>query len=149
SWVTFSWTAGQVDAAFHTELHRYLVDGVRHYAPAKEPAVPAALGNVVSGFGSLHDFRMKSRVKARKADFTSSITGNHFLVPDDVSTIYDIRSLYANGINGTRQKIAIVGQTDIFLPDIATFRSVSGLPVNPSAVILVPGSGDSGFSQND
>jgi subtilase family serine protease len=149
SWVSFSGTAGQVDAALHTELHRYLVNGVPHYAPAQEPSIPAALGSVVAGFGSLHDFRMKPRVRTRKADFTSSLTGSHFLVPDDVATIYDIRTLYNNGINGTAQRIAVMGQTDIFLSDIATFRSNSGLPANLPTVIRVPGSGDPGISSND
>jgi subtilase family serine protease len=92
---------------------------------------------------------MVSRVKTRKTDFTSSLTGNHFLVPDDIATIYDIRNLYNTGIDGTGQKIAVMGQTDILLSDIAAFRSNSGLPVNEPTVILVPGSGDPGVSDND
>jgi subtilase family serine protease len=149
SWITFSGTADQVDAALHTEIHAYLVNGVRHYAPAKEPAVPAALANVVSGFRALHDFRMRPRVKARQADFTSSITGNHFLAPDDIATIYDFKNLYNSGLNGTGQSIAVMGQTDILLSDIATFRQNANLSPNPPTVILVPGSGDPGISSGD
>ncbi len=149
SWVTFSGTAGQVDRAFRTELHQYSVNGVPHYAAAREPSVPAALVDVVSGFGSLHDFGMKPRVKARRAHFTSNLTGNHFLVPGDVATIYDIGNLYNIGFDGTGQKIAIVGQTDIFLSDIAAFRNASGLPAKQPTVILVPGSGDPGVNEDD
>ena len=149
SWVTFSGTAGQVNAALHTELHEYQVNGVHHYAPAREPAIPAALENVVSGFGGLHDFRMKPRVKARRANFTSNLTGNHFLAPDDIATIYDSRALYNNGLDGTGQRIAVMGQTDILLSDIAAFRSASGLSPNLPTVIHVPGSGDPGTSSND
>src|SRR5262249_14752363 len=110
---------------------------------------PSALRNVVSGFGALHNFRMVSRVKTRKTDFTSSLTGNHFLVPDDAATIYDIRNLYNSGIDGMGQTIAVMGQTDIVLSDIAAFRSNSGLPANQPTVILVPGSGDPGISNDD
>jgi hypothetical protein len=35
--------------------------------------------------------------------------------------------LYANGINGTGQKLAIIGQTDIFPADISDFRTGFGL----------------------
>ncbi len=149
SWVIFSGTAGQMNTALHTRLHAYAVNGQMHYAAAIEPSVPSAIGSIVSGFGSLHDFRMKPRVKSLKTHFTSNITGNHFLVPNDVSTIYDIGTLYNNGINGTGQKIAVMGQTNIVLSDITTFQSNSGLPSNPPTVILVPGSGNPGISSND
>jgi len=149
SWVTFSGTAGEMDTTFQTELHEYFVDGVSHYAVATEPSVPDALVDVVSGLGSLHDFGIKPRVKARRAHFTSNLTGNHFLVPSDVTTIYDIRNLYNIGIDGTGQRIAVMGQTNIVLSDIATFRSNSGLPAKQPTVILVPGSGDPGFNEND
>src|SRR5215831_14883852 len=142
AWVTFSGTAAQVNTALHTTIHAYMVNGVRHYAPAREPAIPAALAGIVSGFRGLHNFRMKPR-------FTSSITGNHFLVPDDVATIYDFKTLYANGLNGAGQSIAVVGQTDIMLSDISTFRQNANLPPNPPTVILVPGSGNPGVSSGD
>src|SRR5215831_8854844 len=103
AWVTFNGTAAQVNTAMHTAIHSYMVNGVRHYAPAREPAIPAALAGVVSGFRGLHDFRMKPRVRARRADFTSSISGDHFLVPDDVATIYDFKTLYNSGLDGTGQ----------------------------------------------
>ena len=39
--VFFSGTAAQVESAFHTEFHRYLVDGEIHFANATEISVPA------------------------------------------------------------------------------------------------------------
>jgi subtilase family serine protease len=149
SWITFGGTADQVNAALDTDIHSYMVNGVRHYAPSREPAVPAALAGVVSGFRGLHDFRMKPRVRALRADFTSSVSGNHFLVPYDVATIYDFKTLYSNGLDGTGQTIAVMGQTDILLSDIATFRQNANLPANPPTVILVPGSGDPGVGEED
>src|ERR1035438_343382 len=48
-WITFSGTAEQASRAFHTEIHRYVVDGQTHFANATEPSVPAALAGVVAG----------------------------------------------------------------------------------------------------
>ena len=65
--VVFSGTAGQVFDAFHTEMHRYRVDGVEHIANTQDPQIPAALAGVVGGVVSLHDFRRRSEMKARTA----------------------------------------------------------------------------------
>ncbi len=54
--VEFSGTAGAVAAAFHTEIHQYLVNGVEHIANAGDPSIPAALAPVVRGVASLNDF---------------------------------------------------------------------------------------------
>src|SRR5262245_15190445 len=136
--IAFSGAVEQIESAFRTEIHRYIVDGIDHYAPTKEPSVPSALNDVVLGLRQLDDFRLKPRLKTRRADFTSSLTGNHFLTPDDVWTIYGIRNLYSAGIDGTGQKIAVIGQTDILISDIRAFRINSGLPLADPSVILVP-----------
>ena len=49
SWIAFTGTVEQVDSAFQTEIHQYIVDSIRHYAPSTEPSVPSALGDVVRG----------------------------------------------------------------------------------------------------
>src|SRR5580700_9313717 len=41
--IDYSGTAGQVRAAFHTELHHLLVNGVAHFANMSDPEIPAAL----------------------------------------------------------------------------------------------------------
>jgi subtilase family serine protease len=149
SWIAFTGTVAQTESAFRTEIHNYIVDGVRHYGPAQEPSVPAALGSVVQGIRGLDDFRFKPRVKARHANFTSNLSGNHYLVPADIWTIYNFKSVYGAGLDGTGQTIAIVGQTDILLSDIRTFRGNAALPANDPTIILVPGSPDPGFSSDD
>jgi subtilase family serine protease len=59
----------------------------------------------------------------------------NFLAPGDVATIYDITPLYSAStpIDGTGQKLAIVGQTDIYLADINDFRSGFGLSIIPTS----------------
>jgi subtilase family serine protease len=149
TYVAFHGSVGQIDSALHTEIHRYLVHGEEHFANSAEPALPAALAGVVQGFRGLHDFRPQPRGIIVRPRFTSDISGNHYLAPDDFATIYNLQPLYGLGIDGTGQKIAVVGQSDILLSDIQTFRSVSGLPPNTPQVILVPGSGDPGVVNGD
>ena len=59
------------------------------------------------------------------------------------------RALYTAGIDGTGQKLVVVGQTDIYLSDIQTFRSNFNLPAINLQKILVPGQADPGISQSD
>ena len=43
--------AGQVEQAFHTEMHHYAVGGVRHLANSTDISIPSSLGEVVAGIG--------------------------------------------------------------------------------------------------
>ena len=147
NWIVFSGTAAQVESALHSEVRSYTANGKTFYANSAEPSVPAALAGVVLGFRGLHNFPVKPRgLKSLSASvqpkFTSSVSGNHFLAPGDFQTIYDLKPLYSAGIDGAGQNIAIVGQSNIKLTDIATFRSLSGLPANVPTLKLVPGSTD-------
>ena len=153
-WVAFSGRVRQVELAFQTTMHQYAVDGHTFYANSTDPVIPAAFADVVSGFRMLNNFRLSPRPHVRHVDgtapdFTSSVTGNHYLAPADFATIYDLGGLYANGFNGTGQKIAVMGQSDVQLSDIEAFRAASGLPANDPQVILVPGSSDPGIVSGD
>ena len=159
--IQFSGTAAQVAETFHTEIHRYKVDGVEHIANAEDPQIPAAFAGVIGGVVSLNDFRRKSEISSKRAlgqgerpsssgnkaveksrtangarpDFTDGST--HYLFPADWAAIYDLKPLYSAGATGTGSSIAIVGRSNINLSDVATFRSTSGLAANQPAVILV------------
>jgi subtilase family serine protease len=130
NWIAFSGNAAQIQNAFQTEIHRYNVEGEMHFANATAPAIPAGLRGIVTGLGGLHDFRPRPRGIKRNAQarpyYNSSSFGD-LIAPGDVATIYDLNALYAAGIDGTGQKIAIAGQTDIYLADIADFRTGFGL----------------------
>jgi hypothetical protein len=145
--VEFSGTAGQVRSAFATEIHKYNVKGEEHFANVSEPQIPAALAPVVRGVVALHNFRPKSfahnagtfRRNAKtgevKPAFTfSDVNGTFYAVgPADFAKIYNIPTSTATGAN---QSIAIVGQSNINLQDVADFRNIFGLPVNVPQVIL-------------
>jgi subtilase family serine protease len=156
SWIAFNGTAAQVETAFRTPIHRYVIHGAAHYANAIEPSLPSAFRGVVLGITGLNDFRPRPRGIIVHPHFTSEISGKHFLAPDDFATIYDIQTLYSGGINGSGQSIAIVGQSDLSRDtnhsnqyDVVTFRSVSNLPSVSLQVLLVPGDKDPGIVSGD
>lgn len=130
NYMVFSGTAAQIQSALQTEIHRYNVKGEMHYANTTAPKVPAALSGITAGFRGLHDFRPRPMGIHRSPGvhpfYNSSLFGD-LIAPGDVKTIYGIDVLYAQGIDGTGQKIAVAGQTDVFLSDLADFRSGFGL----------------------
>ena len=136
NWITFSGTAQKVGRAFRTEFHHYRVDGKTHFAPTVEPSVPAALEPLVSGIHGFDDFEPESLIR-RSAEVPAYNVGNsHFLAPDDLATIYNIAPLYQAGIDGTGQKLAVIGRTAVDLEDMRTFRRRFGLPAKDPQLLL-------------
>jgi subtilase family serine protease len=127
NWVQFTGTVAQVQAALGTEIHRYSVKGQLHYANATDPKVPQALANVATGFRGLNDFKPKAMNQKRARPLYYSSTYGDFIAPGDLATTYDINPLYTAGIDGTGQKLAVMGQTDIYLTDLNKFRTGFGL----------------------
>jgi subtilase family serine protease len=127
--IDFSGTAAQVREAFHTPIHSYLVNGVVHVANSADPQIPAALAPVVTGVVSMHDFRPHSmKLAHRNFTFTSGGFPYQALVPADLATIYDLNPLFAKGLTGLGQTIAVVEDTNLYsAADWNTFRSKFGL----------------------
>lgn len=151
NWIAVNGAASNIESAFQTEIHEYSVNGEAHFANATEPSVPTAFGEVVSAIRGLNDFRMKPKRRRGSAlapHYTDG-QGNYFIAPDDFATIYDVKPLYADGIDGSGQSLVIAGQTNINLSDIETFRSTFGLSANDPQLLLVPNSQDPGISQSD
>ena len=157
NWISVDGTAAQVERAFQTEIHRYVVGGETHFANATSLSLPVALQGVIGNIHGLSDFRMKpakrtpkdqSLLNLQSPDYTSS-RGNHYLAPNDFATIYNLNPVYAAGIDGSGQKLVIAGQTQINLSDIEQFRSSYNLPANDPQVVLVPNTRDPGISSSD
>ena len=55
----FSGSASQVQEAFHTSIHKYVVNGEQHWANASDPSIPTALTPAVAGIASLNNFPRK------------------------------------------------------------------------------------------
>ena len=122
--IDFSGTAGQVLAAFKTEIHRLSVDGKDHIANISDPQIPEALAPVVTGIVSLHDFRpysMKMPSPKYRIEF-------EIVVPDDLATIYDLKPAFAAGYTGKGQTIAVIEDSNLYnTEDWNIFRRVFGL----------------------
>ena len=130
----FSGTAGQVHAAFHTEIHQLSVKGQSHIANMSDPRIPAALAPAVVGVVSLNDFKPHPMYR-KKTQYTfdggCTILGNgtcYAVVPGDLATIYNLNPLFTAGISGQGQTIVVIEDTDVFTTaDWTSFRSVFGL----------------------
>jgi uncharacterized protein (TIGR03437 family) len=144
--ISFSGTAANIESAFSTEIHHYQVDGEQHYANATDPSTPAAFQGVITAIHGLTDFRLKPR--SLHPRFTSP-SGDNQLGPGDLAAIYDITPLYSAGINGSGQKLAVVGQTQIRLSDIEQYQSFFNLPANDPQVTVVPNAPAPGIVRDD
>ena len=149
-WIAFDGPAAQMENAFGTELHHYLVNNELHFANATEPSIPAALSGVVTAIRGLHDFHPKARAHRQSVapDYIDR-SGTHNLAPGDIATIYDINALYSAGVNGSGQTLAVAGQTRALISNVQQFRNTFGLPPNDPQVMLVPRSPDPGVIPGD
>src|SRR5271156_5353176 len=159
TFIDFSGNAGQVAAAFHTEIHRYQRSGEEHFANATDPMIPAALANVVSGFRALNDFHPKPALQKpgnarldRDTGKWSRVTQGHFTTdygagtdyvvgPQDFAQIYGVNQVWQQKLVGTGQTIAVVGDGVPAAGDVQNFRDqfgISALGPNGSVVIDHP-----------
>lgn len=137
NWIAFAGTAGQIAQTFHTELHRVEIDGEAHFTNLTPPSIPASLDGVIESIRGLDDFRPKpQRARILSHPELNAPGGVHFLGPGDFATIYDIQALYNAGFDGTGQKLAIAGQTDVSLTDLRAFRAQFNLPARDPQMVL-------------
>jgi subtilase family serine protease len=159
--IEFSGTAEQVQGAFHTSIHQYLVNGMDHWANNADPEIPAALASVVVGVKSLHNFTPQSARhfagqfrRSTTTGRTTKLSGPDFtypagcdpasttnfcefgLGPTDFATIYNVLPLWKAGIDGSGQSIAIVQDSNISVQDVRNFRALFALPANDPEIIL-------------
>jgi MYXO-CTERM domain-containing protein len=134
--ITVAGTVAQVEAAFHTELHRYRLDGHPRFGLARDPALPEALSGLIGGLRGLDDVPLRPLY---------TLGGQHHVAPGDFATIYHAGALYAAGIDGAGAKIGIVGATFYTPGDISTFRTLTGLAPIDLQDVFVPGTGSAAF----
>jgi trimeric autotransporter adhesin len=141
--IEFSGTGGQVQSAFHTAIHSYVVNGEQHYANASDPEIPAALAEVVAGV-TLNNFAPRSlnrSVGEARLDrgtgraiplfnvpaqnYVGCLNGYCYaVVPGDFATIYNTKPLLAAGIDGKGVTIGIVGVAPIDTSNVRRFREI-------------------------
>ena len=160
--VEFSGTVGQVNAAFHAQIHNYLVKGEVHHANATEIQIPEALGQVVASLSPLHDFRPAPQLQIAGKGYydasarhfipefnlpSSSLPLRYGIAPADLYTQYDLNSLYSSSVTGTGVTIGIIDESNIDLSLTNDYRSVFGM--NAHAVQVVLDGGDPGANSSD
>jgi hypothetical protein len=131
----FSGSAGQVQEAFHTAIHKYIVNGEQHWANASDPSIPTALTPAVAGVLTLHNFLKKPLIRYTKQTYQGKVRpgkrpnltfsdGSHGMAPFDFATIYNSQA-YNSGINGQGVAIGVVGRSDLYNSgqDVSDFRS--------------------------
>jgi hypothetical protein len=164
--VEFNGTVAQVQNAFHTQIHHFVVNGNEHIANVSDPAIPVALAPVVRGVVALNNFpkhSMMHRVGSFQRDlatgqvkplFTYTDSNGTFygVGPADFATIYNIPA----GADGSGQSIAVVGQSNINIQDVRDFRTMFGLAANDPQIIvngpdpgILADTGDEGESDLD
>ncbi len=148
-----SGTVGALQQAFHTSIHKYVVNGQQHYANATDPEIPVALAPVVGGFVSLNNFHVRHYShnlgsaqydpKTHRATPQWTLPGGtlgnvYALGPEDFATQYDVTPLYnaTKPLTGTGQTIAIINEANINLNFVNNFRSLFGLPTSSPQVII-------------
>jgi subtilase family serine protease len=141
--IDFSGTAAQVQSAFHTEIHRYVLNnGEEHFGNSADPAIPSALTPLVVGVRSLNNFfpkplhRMAPAIKARstgtvRPQFTfptgcTTVTSSNQSLdcefgigPADFAKIYSVPS----SLTGAGETIAVVSGSDVVASDLTQFRT--------------------------
>jgi hypothetical protein len=131
----FSGSASQVQQAFHTAIHKYVVNGEQHWANSSDPQIPTALTPAVAGVLTLHNFLKKPLVRYTKQTVPAKIRpgkrpaitfsdGSHGMAPLDFAMIYSSNA-YTNGTTGAGVTIGVVGRSNLFNggEDVSDFDS--------------------------
>jgi len=157
----FSGSASQVQQAFHTAIHKYVVNGEQHWANSSDPQIPAALTPAVAGVLTLHNFLKKPLVRYTKQTVPAKIRpgkrpaitfsdGSHGMAPLDFATIYSSNA-YATppGPTGSGVTIGVVGRSNLFngTEDVTDFDSAQIFNVSGGTFQVVlngPDPGDLG-----
>jgi subtilase family serine protease len=139
----FSGSASQVQEAFHTSIHRYIVNGEQHWANANDPSIPTALVPAVAGILTLHDFIKKPTIHFSGEKVPATIVPGkkpqvtfppqngqpavNALSPQDYAVIYNINPIYNIGLGGTGT-IGVGGRSNLFHSgsDVTSFLSEIG-----------------------
>ncbi len=148
-----SGTVGALELAFHTAIHKYVVNGRQHYANVADPQIPVALAPVLGGFVSLNNFPLRHYShflgsaqydpKTHQAIPEWTLPGGtlghiYAVAPEDFATQYDVTPLYnaAKPLNGSGQSIAIINESNININFVNNFRTLFGLPSSSPQVII-------------
>jgi len=131
----FFGTKEQVEAALHTSIHLFDVNGEQHFANVSDPMVPGALKSSIAAIRGLNDVRPKPGVRRLSASpratllafigktarasaspetyYQGAIQYPGYVGPTDFATLYNLLPAYQHGITGAGVTVGIAAQSDI------------------------------------
>ncbi|HWZ62431.1 MAG TPA: protease pro-enzyme activation domain-containing protein [Steroidobacteraceae bacterium] len=154
TFLPFSGTRAQVEAAFATPIHAFNINGEQHYSNVAEPSIPAGFNSVIAAIRGLNDFYPRagihtstpmSRARSSPPDLYEGALGAYsylipgFVVPADAANIYDMTRLYADNITGKGVTVAVVAESDISATQLTAYLTAVGVtPTGTFSSIPVP-----------
>lgn len=142
--IEFSGTVGQVEQAFHTEVHRLSLGGSTTMTSVTPVQVPAALAPVIKGLVNLDSAKphtaLVSAAPARfdpathriRPDLTLFNSSGQdpvlYVDPADAATIYDTPNATLNPnytgttLDGTGVNVGVVGDSNVDLTPVSNYR---------------------------
>lgn len=169
--IEFSGTVSQVQETFHTDIHRYVVNGASHWANTKDPEIPQALAQVVAGVSTLHNFvkhpmlastrQLVHKQRSPSGDVNLVNQQNqvfHAVGPADLATIYNVPDAFTtNQFNGNSITIGVVARSNINLSDLTNFYTTFGVSPTPTTAgstralpnVILNGPDPGNLGQND
>lgn len=151
-----STVANALGVSFHSfTLHNasssQLSGAVRpRLAATSAPAIPTALTAIVTSILGLADSPITPDFHLQPTSLIStspvhprvtSSNGSHNVMPSDFSVIYNLNPVYNSGIDGTGQKIAIIGRSQVLPADITNLEDFTGIAKGKLPNVIIPPSG--------
>ncbi len=149
--VEFGGSAAQIQAAFGTSIHAYVVNGETHYANATPIQIPAALKPAIKGIASLNNFKLHSSAKVLGTgtyspkthkgtanwNYPEGTTSEFFYVaPGDLAVEYDTAPLLTAGTNGAGVTIGIINDSNVDTTLFNAYRTLFNLPATTLQVTV-------------
>lgn len=136
NFIGFSGSAGDLSAAFRTEINYYNIGESRKMSVATAPMVPAALAPLVKAIRGLSTIEERplhvgKTVRPGSPQVTAGAT-SYYVAPADFNKIYDVPSTYT----GQGVTIGIVGLSRVDTADLSNFEQLTATSfANPTVIV--------------
>jgi hypothetical protein len=137
--LTVSGTLAQAQQAFHVAFHTYRSsDGMLYYANDREPTLPAILAKDVQSIVGLndaltwqHSLLLQPQAQAKTPAMSSPShscpgPGKSYLTPDQVDTLYHLKPLVAQHLQGEGQTVALFELNTFAKNDLSAYTACFG-----------------------
>ena len=133
--IEFTGTVEQVQNAFHVQMHNYQVNDEMHLANDRDPQIPEALGPVVTGVASLHNFFPKPQYILGPKVKRDARTGRVTLAEPQASAASSggtLQFTYTDSSGNTREDVGPYDFATIYneLPQWNAATPINGAGVN-------------------